>query len=45
MKKVPMTEEVYPKVKSMLETALKNFEIKQRRDISNNYRKAGGRLF
>ena len=40
-----LTEEVYPKVKSMLETALKNFEIKQRRDISNNYRKAGGRLF
>ena len=40
-----LTEEVYPKVKSMLETAFKNFETNQRRNISNNYRKAGGRLF
>ena len=40
-----LTEEVYPKVKSMLETAFKNFETNQRRNISNNYRKAGGRLY
>lgn len=40
-----ITEDVFPRVELAINTALKNFEIKQRRDISNNYRKSGGRLF
>lgn len=40
-----ITEEVYPKVEKMINTAIKNFDRETRRKTYNNYRKVGGQFY